>query len=37
MHLVGETTVRAFLHDMYERKAVDYELTGHKVLWRKTR
>lgn len=37
MHLVGETTVRAFLHDLYERKAVDYELTGHKVLWRKTR
>jgi glyoxylase-like metal-dependent hydrolase (beta-lactamase superfamily II) len=37
MHLVGETTVRAFLHDLFERKAVDYELKGHKVLWRKTR
>jgi len=36
MHLVGETTVRAFLHDLFERKAVDYELKGHKVLWRKT-
>ena len=37
MHLVGETTVRAFLHDLFERKAVDYELKGHKVFWRKTR
>ncbi|HEY3422488.1 MAG TPA: MBL fold metallo-hydrolase, partial [Methanocellaceae archaeon] len=36
MHLVGETTVRAFLHDLFERKAVDYELKGHKVFWRKT-
>ncbi len=37
MHLVGETVVRAFLHDLNERKVVDYELTGHRVLWRKTR
>lgn len=37
MHLVGETTVRAFLHDLFERKAVDYELKGHKVLWHRTR
>ena len=36
MHLVGETTVRAFLHDLFERKIVDYELKGHKVFWRKT-
>ena len=34
-HLVGETIVRAFLHALYESKVVDYELKGHKVLWRK--
>jgi glyoxylase-like metal-dependent hydrolase (beta-lactamase superfamily II) len=33
-HLVGETTVRAFLHSLYEAGAVDYELKGHRVLWR---
>jgi len=35
VHLVGETTVRAFLHALYGEGIVDYELTGHKVLWRK--
>jgi glyoxylase-like metal-dependent hydrolase (beta-lactamase superfamily II) len=33
VHLVGETAVRAFLHALYEAKSIDYELTGHKVLW----
>jgi hypothetical protein len=34
VHLVGETAVRAFLHALYEAKSIDYELKGHKVLWR---
>jgi glyoxylase-like metal-dependent hydrolase (beta-lactamase superfamily II) len=34
VHLVGETAVRAFLHALYEAKTIDYELKGHKVLWR---
>jgi glyoxylase-like metal-dependent hydrolase (beta-lactamase superfamily II) len=33
-HLVGETAIRAFLYALQEEKAVDYELKGHKVLWR---
>jgi glyoxylase-like metal-dependent hydrolase (beta-lactamase superfamily II) len=37
VHLVGETAVRAFLHALYVDKAVDYELKGHRVLWRKIR
>lgn len=34
VHLVGETTVRAFLHALHEAGDVGYELKGHKVLWR---
>jgi glyoxylase-like metal-dependent hydrolase (beta-lactamase superfamily II) len=34
IHLTGETTVRAFLHALYEAKVVDYELKDHRVLWR---
>jgi glyoxylase-like metal-dependent hydrolase (beta-lactamase superfamily II) len=34
VHLVGETAVRAFLHALYESRSVDYELKGHKVIWR---
>lgn len=34
VHLVGETTVRAFLHSLYAAGAVDYELKSHRVLWR---
>jgi hypothetical protein len=34
IHLTGETTVRAFLHALYEAGAVDYELKEHRVLWR---
>lgn len=33
-HLVGETAVRAFLHALYEGNVIDYELKGHKLLWR---
>jgi glyoxylase-like metal-dependent hydrolase (beta-lactamase superfamily II) len=35
VHLVGETVVRAFLHALYEEGTVDYELKGHRVMWRK--
>jgi glyoxylase-like metal-dependent hydrolase (beta-lactamase superfamily II) len=35
VHLVGETVVRAFLHSLYEEGTVDYELKGHRVMWRK--
>ncbi len=34
VHLVAETVVRAMLHSLYAEGAADYELTGHKVLWR---
>jgi glyoxylase-like metal-dependent hydrolase (beta-lactamase superfamily II) len=34
IHLTGETTVRAFLHALYESRSVDYELKDHRVLWR---
>ena len=34
IHLTGETTIRAFLHALYEARSVDYELKDHKVLWR---
>lgn len=34
VHLVGETMVRAFLHALYEAGTVDYELKGHKVIWK---
>ena len=34
IHLTGETTVRAFLHALYEAGSVDYELKDHRVLWR---
>ncbi|HTX43493.1 MAG TPA: MBL fold metallo-hydrolase, partial [Methanocella sp.] len=34
VHLVAETVVRAMLHSLYEEGAADYELKGHKVLWR---
>jgi glyoxylase-like metal-dependent hydrolase (beta-lactamase superfamily II) len=33
VHLVGETTVRAFLHALYESGSIGYELKGHKVMW----
>ena len=34
IHLTGETTVRAFLHALYEAGTIDYELKEHRVLWR---
>jgi glyoxylase-like metal-dependent hydrolase (beta-lactamase superfamily II) len=34
VHLVAETVVRAMLHSLYEAGEADYELNGHKVLWR---
>ena len=34
VHLVGETTVRAFLFALENEGVVEYELKGHKVLWR---
>jgi glyoxylase-like metal-dependent hydrolase (beta-lactamase superfamily II) len=34
IHLTGETTIRAFLHALYEAGTVDYELKDHRVLWR---
>jgi glyoxylase-like metal-dependent hydrolase (beta-lactamase superfamily II) len=37
VHLVAETTVRSLLHAMYEEGVVEYELKGHRVLWRVTR
>ncbi len=34
VHLVAETVVRAMLHSLYEAGMADYELKGHRVLWR---
>lgn len=34
VHLVGETTIRMFLHSLCEDRLVEYELKGHKVYWR---
>ena len=34
MHLIAETTVRSFLHMLYNRGVVDYRLIDHKVLWK---
>jgi glyoxylase-like metal-dependent hydrolase (beta-lactamase superfamily II) len=35
VQLVAETVVRSFLYSLYDDGSVDYELKGHKVLWRK--
>jgi glyoxylase-like metal-dependent hydrolase (beta-lactamase superfamily II) len=34
MHLILVTTVKAFLHSLYEKGIADYELKGHRIMWR---